>query len=205
MGVQAPALGVSACQGSTPGRWLLPAFPVRRSGPGQPGAGSSPCPAPTVPPAARVAAFALCSAAPGGGSGAALRARPVLGCRGGLGFVTGGGGSPGRRSVVSVQRVRGTPLPRVPVCRVPPACAHLAASLPVCPRLSWPPGSGVTPFSHQSCCADGWGRGGVPRAGGPGPIGGGQSGRWSAPTHPCSSSGVTGSACRVSGRHLRRR
>ena len=165
---QGAALGVGACRGSTLGRWPMPPLAARRSGTCPLSTGSSPWPLPTVPPATRFAAFALCSAAAGGAAGLLGALHPSSTAVGGLLFVGAGGGGPGQRLVVSDQRVRETPLPRAPVRSAPPAGACLAVSLPVCPRPWWPPGSGVTPFSHMSCCADGWG---VEGCSGPGGVG----------------------------------
>ena len=117
-------------------------------------------------------------------------------------FAAAGGGRPGQRSVVSGQRVRGTPLPRASTCPAPSAHAQLAASPPARPWPSRSLGSGITLVLVMSCCAD-CGGGGALRVGGPGPARGGDLGRRSAPTPPCSLSGVRGPACRESG-HCRR-
>ena len=71
MGGWAPAVGASACRGSTPGRWPVSWLSACRSWPGPPGAGSSCWPSPTVTPAARVAAISLCCATGRRGVGAA--------------------------------------------------------------------------------------------------------------------------------------
>ena len=183
--------------GATPGRWPLFLPPACLSGPGRLCAGLSPWPSPTVSHATRVAAPALCSAVGGREGGRAARRAPdVLGCWGGLVLLGAGGGVPGQRSMVSGQRVRGAPLPRAPVRRVPPACAHLAATPRVCLRPSWPPGPEVTPFPYVFCCADSLG-GGVPRAAGPWPAPEGTLVRRSAPGH--SVFAVRGLRLRVAG------
>ena len=117
---------------------------ARLSGPGPLGAGLLFWPSPAI---------ALLPASP------PLRRAVLPGGRGSLVFAGAGVSGPGQRSVVSGQRVRGTPLPRACACLALSARANLAESPPAWPPLSRSPGSAVKLVPLMSCCADGGGGG----------------------------------------------
>ena len=174
----APALGVGARRGSTPGCW--PALPSR------PPSGARPTGRRAVvwafahgPPAPRVAAAASCGTGGGGGGARALGATARV----------SGQRSVGRGSVGLLCRARPHALRRwrTPTARVSAASA-----------LSSIGGDGCPPYA---LLRGGWGGGGVGGAQGRGARAcrGGSPGHRSGATPLCSLSGVRGPPCWASG------